>query len=346
MKQLSIIVPVYQVEQYIRTCLESIFRQGLNDDVFEVIIVNDGTPDRSMEVIADIISQHHNITVINQENQGLSVARNNGIAAAKGEYIIMPDSDDLLIDNSLPFLIETAFSSKADLVVADFLKMSSEDISNHQITAIKQEDTKIIEKTGKELLLEDLNPYQCYIWRTLFRREFIIHNELSFVSGIVYQDIPFIHEAYIKANKCIKTNWLLNIYRVNRLGAATESFNKKKAMDYCVVIEKTWELRSLVHQQVLKKLQDDIFASFTSLVYFTSHEIKDPTERRQIIDHLKQLVPDLTFSNGTKQMVISLLYHVMPHTLIRLRQLYGRFLEDTIVPFIRHNILLVYLKRK
>ena len=96
--QLSIIVPVYNVEKYIRPCLESIFRQGIDDDNFEVIIVNDGTEDRSMEVIQEIISQHDNITVINQENLSLSVARNNGIAQAKGEYILMPDSEELMIE--------------------------------------------------------------------------------------------------------------------------------------------------------------------------------------------------------------------------------------------------------
>ena len=84
MTQLSIIVPVYNVEKYIRTCIESIYRQRLDDSCFEVIIVNDGTQDRSMEVIEDIIEKHTNISIINQENLSLSVARNNGIAAAKG----------------------------------------------------------------------------------------------------------------------------------------------------------------------------------------------------------------------------------------------------------------------
>ena len=72
---LSIIVPVYNVEQYIHPCLDSIFRQGLDESCFEVIIVNDGSTDKSMEMIADIIQAHSNITVINQENLSLSVAR-------------------------------------------------------------------------------------------------------------------------------------------------------------------------------------------------------------------------------------------------------------------------------
>ena len=127
--KLSIIVPVYNVEKYIRLCMESIFKQGLDENDYEVIIVNDGTPDKSMEMITDIIVAHQNIHVINQENQGLSVARNNGIAAAKGEYIQFLDSDDLLIDNSLPYLINKATSLKADLVVADFIIMNDEQIS-------------------------------------------------------------------------------------------------------------------------------------------------------------------------------------------------------------------------
>lgn len=124
---LSIIVPIYNVEQYVRACIESIYRQGLDEDRFEVVLVNDGTKDKSMEVIADIIQQHKNITVINQENQGLSMARNNGMAIAKGEYLLMPDSDDLLIENSVKPLLEKALETKADMVVADFVEMNDKE---------------------------------------------------------------------------------------------------------------------------------------------------------------------------------------------------------------------------
>ena len=142
MLKLSIIVPVYNVEPHIRPCIESIFNQGLDEKDYEVIIVNDGSTDKSMEMITDIISQHNNIIIINQENQGLSMARNNGIEKASGEYIQFVDSDDLLIDNSLPYLLNQALASKADLVIADFIKKSDNEI----ITAIPsslQKDGKI-----------------------------------------------------------------------------------------------------------------------------------------------------------------------------------------------------------
>ena len=153
MIDLSIIIPVYNVEKYIRPCIESIYRQGLNENQFELIIVNDGTKDKSMEMIADIIQAHSNITVINQENQGLSVARNNGIAIAEGEYLLMPDSDDMLIDYSIKPLLEKALAEKADIIMADFVKMNDEEIDNIPQQPIKQQEVfKTKEISGNELL--------------------------------------------------------------------------------------------------------------------------------------------------------------------------------------------------
>ena len=156
---LSIIVPVYNVENYIRPCMESIFRQDLDENTFEVIIVNDGTEDRSMEVIQDIIEQHKNITVLNQENQGLSVARNNGIAKAKGEYVLMPDSDDLLIENSLKPLLEKAIETRVDLVVADFIALKDQEIKEMHLHIPKQPTPVYIEKTGERLIVDNTQAF-------------------------------------------------------------------------------------------------------------------------------------------------------------------------------------------
>ena len=181
MIDLSIIVPVYNVKKYIRPCFESIYHQGLDEERFEVIIINDGTKDNSMEIIEDFINQHPNIIIVNQTNQGLSVVRNNGIAMARGEYILMPDSDDLLVYNSLPYLLEKAKASKPDLVVADFIVMLSGDVDDLQMDTIQQKDGFVNEKSGEQLFIEDLSPYQSYVWRTLFRRQFILDNDLKFL---------------------------------------------------------------------------------------------------------------------------------------------------------------------
>ena len=161
---LSIIVPVYNVEKYVRTCIESIYKQGLDEKSFEVIIVNDGSTDHSMEMITDIIAAHQNIAVINQENQGLSDARNNGIKVAKGEYILMPDSDDILIEDSLKPLLEKTLETKVDLVIADFLTMTDEEIDDFYKKEFKQPEPQFKKVVGEQIYLELLNPHQCFVW--------------------------------------------------------------------------------------------------------------------------------------------------------------------------------------
>ena len=101
MKDLSIIIPVYNVEKYIRACFESVYRQNLKEDSFEVIVVDDGSEDDSIALIEDIIDQHSNITIVSQTNQGLSCARNIGLKNAIGRYVLFLDSDDLLVDGCL-----------------------------------------------------------------------------------------------------------------------------------------------------------------------------------------------------------------------------------------------------
>ena len=325
MIQLSIIVPVFNVEKYIRLCIGTIYRQKLDEECFEVIIINDGTMDKSMEVIEDIIEEHKNIVVINQENLSLSVARNNGIAAAKGEYILMIDSDDLLIENSLSRLLDLALEEKVDLLVADFLEMNNEIITSSS-SYVQQNSFEYKRKTGIQLLVEDLNPNQCYVWRTLYKRSFIYENDLKFVPGIRYQDVPFTHEAYIKANNCIKTSWLLNIYRKDRPGASTQSFSLKKAKDYCVVIRETWKLRKIkgLPPMVVQKIEDDVYTSFSTLIFHTLHTIKNPIDQHEVIKFLNQEVPDLYFTNGRKQKIETLLFKFKPSLFLSIRRLHWK----------------------
>lgn len=339
MIKLSIIFPIYNVEQYVRASLKSIYKQGLDEEMFEVIIVNDGTKDRSMEMIADIISLHSNITVIEQENLGLSVVRNNGIAVAKGEYIFMPDSDDMVINNSVPFLLNKALETQADIVVADFLEFSNEEVEKLDVNTIKQTNGRCIEKTGEELFLQDLSPYQSYVWRSLFRRQFLIDNKLSFEPGIFYQDVPWIHECYLKAKKCLRTNWLLNIYR-RRKGSATYTFTLKKSRDFCITIGKTWELSRMkgLSPQVMNKLQDDIFTSTSVMLWCTSHVTKSAKERKHVIDFLKEKAPDLNLTHGAKQRITTFMIRWMPHTFVHSRYFYDTVIEDIILPLFRHKV--------
>ena len=342
MTLLSIIVPVYNVEKYIHPCIESIFRQGLDDADFEVIIVNDGTKDRSIEMIADIMAAHSNITVIHQENQGLSVARNNGIEAAKGKYIQFLDSDDLLIDNTLPFLLNKAVSSKADLVVADFIKLDQEQIVQFTNQPFSQQEGVIQEMSGRELLLHHLNPYYCHVWRALYRRKFLNFYKIRFVQGIYFEDIPFTHHCYVKAHRCIRTHWQFVIYR-KRHDSITDNFTIKKAMDYGEAIACTWALSrdKYLDNDVKQKIRDDAFVSFSLLFYvLTTCKNFSHKEIMSVLKKTKKSIPDLRFKNSLKQRIVDVLYKWTPNTYITLRIFYANYLQDicwAVGDFIRHK---------
>ena len=316
MIQLSIIVPVYNVEKYIRACLESVFKQGLNDDCFEVIIVNDGTQDNSMEMITDIVNQHNNITIINQENQGLSVARNYGIAAAKGEYILMPDSDDLLVENSLKLIVHKALESKADMVIADFLRMNDEEIDKLNFIHLIQPSFETYEKTGKDYFLEDMLPTECYVWRILFRRDFLIENNIFFYPGICFQDVPFTQECYLKAKKCIRVPKLLNIYRKghNTSASSPYSFTAKKARDLCIAIKKVWELKQLngLSPALVKKIEENVYSSYSNFCFRILHFLNNREEAIQALKFLNQQAPDLRFKYGFSQRIGDFLRRKLP----------------------------------
>ena len=317
---LSIIVPVYNVEKYIRACIRSIYRQELDEARFEVIIVNDGTKDKSMEMIADIIAQHPNIKVINQENQGLSVARNKGMAIAKGEYILMIDSDDLLVDNSVKMLLEKALETQVEIVTADYLQMSNDEIEVFLSGSTLENQKELIfdELTGEDFLKED---YCRNIWRNLYRRKFLQCNNISFIPGITAQDVPFANECYLKAKKCIKVQWPLVIYRWGNITQTTMYFTLKKAKDLCIVIQRIWSFTKDGNlSTVSRQKQIDIaFAYFYRLISATTYgHIQELSTQFDIIDYMKQLEPKLNFPIGTKQKIWTFLYQNMPHALIRI----------------------------
>lgn len=335
MLSLSIIIPIYNVEKYVHSCLESIFRQDMADETFEVILVNDGTPDKSMEMISDIIEAHHNIKVIEQQNQGLSVARNNGIQKATGEYLMFVDSDDMLIDNCLKPLLTKAVESKVDLLIADYLEIDKNGIRNFNQKTDSNSINNVIERTGEESFLKDLNPYDCHVWHNIYRRKFLIDNNIKFTPDIIFEDIPFTHECYIKARKCLKTNYPMYFYRKGHAQSITSKFNKKSGMDFGTALAKTWELTYIkgLSPKVIFRLKENVFTCFSFMIYSITYHIPNPNERIDIINYYKQIAPDIHFKNGIKQRIVDLMIWEMPSLYLYLRHIYAHYFEESIWKF-------------
>ena len=151
MLRLSIIVPVYNVERYIPMCLESIVLQSLED--YEVILVNDGSTDSSREICDKFAAEHKEFRVIHQGNEGVSAARNKGIAEAQGEYILFLDSDDFLVPQSIGPLLSIAKNNNLDVLGFGYKTVP--------------EDTKDLPPFSSEphQELEIINGFEYFIWR-------------------------------------------------------------------------------------------------------------------------------------------------------------------------------------
>ena len=180
--KLSIVVPVYNVERYVRKCILSVINQ--DDDLFkdiEVIIVNDGTKDKSIEQIQDLVDKYDNIRLVNQENQGLSVARNNGMAQAQGDYVWFVDSDDWISSDALKVLMPH-LDNVNDIISIAYTRVT-ENEEKAQCVFFNEPTTF----SGKETFRRRCE-FATMAQRGIYRKAFMDKNKLVFMPGIYSQD--------------------------------------------------------------------------------------------------------------------------------------------------------------
>lgn len=236
---LSIIVPVYNVEKYIEQCIESIINQKEID--FELILVNDGSTDRSLDICKEYKKRNDRIKIINQKNQGVSSARNNGVKLAKGKYIMFVDSDDYLYkDDCLKTIQKNIENKDYDIVMFNMLYMyenNGEKKYDYLALFPKIHNEKIFESLIESNKLS-ISP--CDKW---IKKEFLELNNIFFEYGRKnLEDADWSLNLYLNTNniKCI--NEYIYVYRKQRDGSATTKQDSKIINQQISFIEK-WVTR-------------------------------------------------------------------------------------------------------
>lgn len=196
-KLLSIIIPVYNVERFISACIESILSQNIARDVYEIVVVDDGSPDNSIEILNGYASKYENIRIIRQPNKGLSGARNTGLKNASGQYVWFVDSDDTVTDGSLQAILETLHDNIDMLGIQYRLVYDDSTLNKDICTAIVEDikDGRFVTKYGG---ISIPVPFCVY------RREFLTSNNLYFAEGKLHEDSEFKPRAVYLADR-IKT---------------------------------------------------------------------------------------------------------------------------------------------
>lgn len=219
---ISIVVPIYKVEEYIRECVESLLAQTYTN--LDIILVNDGTPDGSIDAVKDL-AMDERVSIVNQHNQGLSAARNTGLRHAKGEYVAFVDSDDKVKPNFIKDLYHNAQITGADIVRGSFRDFEG-NIPEGWVCDFNIKPSIGIDALGK-FLEQDIS---FVVWPSLYKTSFLKENNLEFMNGILLEDGDFTVRAYLAANIVSTISETNYMYRI-RPGSILTSNNTQRMSD-------------------------------------------------------------------------------------------------------------------
>lgn len=228
MIKISIVVPVYNVEKHIKKCIDSLLEQNFDD--YEIIIVNDGTRDNSMDYVRQVQKKTDKIIIYEQENAGLSAARNSGIRLARGKYILFCDSDDALVQNCLLKLYNEMEANNLDLLIYDAeLRYENEKSTHDNLYNRPNICEDII--SGKEMLSSLLKDGYFLASSCLYivQREILIKNGLRFEEGILHEDELFTPILLLYSQRVKHKNWMI-YQRYIREGSIMTGRNLVKRM--------------------------------------------------------------------------------------------------------------------
>lgn len=225
--KLSVIVPVYNVERFLPRCLDSLMRQGLDATEYEIICVNDGSPDGSARVLARYEKEYPDlITVISQENQGLGGARNTGTAVAKGEYVAYLDSDDYLIDGAYRYLLDHFCQDKPDVLCFGHYNVRTDGMSILHTSNVKPDGVVTFDGDGAEAYNQLPLPF---VWSKFYKRSFLETHDIQ-SEIVICQDEIFNFEVFRQHPRTRIVSSLVVCYEQGNLNSIQKTVNKEKVL--------------------------------------------------------------------------------------------------------------------
>lgn len=304
----SIILPIYNVEKYLKECVDSIQAQTFKD--FEIILVDDGSKDSSPAICDELASQDERIKVIHKPNGGLSDARNVGTAEAKGEYIIYIDSDDFVTsDNFLKDIHEKVVATNSDIVLYKFSKYfdDTKKIENCTFTLDFVESITDPDELLNELVKKDA--YYGMAWIKAFRREIALENNITFEKGLLGEDMDWYFGLILCSNRIAAIDKSYIAYR-QREGSITTSLKLKNLTDFIYILEKWSErIKKACISDSKKEALMGALAKYYSNMFITYVRVKD-SEKKKYIKRIKNLSYLLDYSMSNRPQQIKKVYKI------------------------------------
>ena len=281
----SIIVPVYNVEKYLSQCINSVLNQSFQD--YELILVEDGSPDHCAEICDEFAQNYSKIKVIHKENGGLSSARNAGLDMARGRYIIFLDSDDFWDYNeALMDIHANLFESDADLLLFPAKRFFEKNQKVTYILNMEVDRYKIFtDNTNSAInyLLEN-NIFRAAAWNKVVKRIIIEEYHMRFKEGVLSEDMDWCGDLLINCKKYDFYNNAFYCYRQQRTGSITSEKNEKLIQDKLYMIEKGYK------QAIqLEKPQKEYLASYYAYEYSVTLGVSSGVKNKILLKKMKEL---------------------------------------------------------
>lgn len=279
-KLLTIIIPIYNVEQYIARCLDSIYNQKVDETLFEVIAINDGSPDNSLQIVEEYQEAHNNLIIHTKKNGGLSSARNKGIELATGKYVWFVDSDDWITNDSLKVVFETI--TKNYDVISTTLIYSYDDNSKNCIERELQSDLIIL--PYDYILNYSLGASQRYI----IKYEYLKKNNLYFYPGILHEDGEFGPRLIAPCKEVYMLATPIYHYYQRENGSIMSSWKLKNSKDATFIASRTLEYSATFTEQKIR--ESLIYASFRTLMFAFGNNCRENKEINEFYKKTKPLI--------------------------------------------------------
>lgn len=315
MERLSIIIPLYNAEKYIKSCLDSLYVQGLSEEDFEVIIVDDESTDNSLSIVEEYAYICSNIKIIKQKNAGPSAARNRAIKEAKGLYLLFVDSDDFILDNKLSILLDLAIRNSVEVLRANYQTCTEYGLmieNKNNYHSRNQYANKIV---NGQILYSSIYCKEFFTPLLLLNRNFVLNNSLFFEEGIYFEDVDFSTRLSMITRRAMYVPEIFYVYRL-RKGSITHSINIKKIKDLQYVIRKLYKLCYERDNALLKK---EVLENITHLGTYMILRLSEPiiySKTKNILDEFE--LPKFKISGTIKEKIIAFLYNIMGINLVNL----------------------------
>lgn len=272
---ISVIVPIYKVEPYLKRCLDSLLAQTYTK--FELILVEDGSPDRCGEICEDYARRDPRIRVIHKRNGGLSDARNAGLAAAAGEYIAFVDSDDWVSPDYLRVLLEVLETSGSEICECEVRRTAGEEDTEYGASPEKTE-TYETEEALKELIYDRVFHQQ--VWNKLYKKRCL--ENVLFPVGKTNEDEFWTYRVFGNADRIAKTNQVLYYYFQRGGSIMGETYNMRR-LDALEAKQERQEYIAFFHPTLAATAKINLFTSCIYSGQMTLKYLKGAQRRKAMV---------------------------------------------------------------